>query len=251
MRTPGSDFELTAGFLFSEGFISDRDDIERMSFCVGDESCAGGQEYNVVTVDLRPHVTLNPHLLNRNFDVSSACGICGKASLDQVERLGISKLSFDMTVPFATLVALPDGLRQSQGLFDSTGGLHAAGLFDQSGRLVALREDVGRHNAVDKLVGWSLLNGKLPLADHIVMVSGRSSFEIAQKTVAAGAPILCAVSAPSSLAVDLARRFDLTLVGFLRGNRFNIYHGAERIELDGRPAAHDANAASAIPKRSA
>lgn len=230
MRTPGSDFELAAGFLFSEGFISSRDDVDQLSYCVGDDVC-GGQEYNVVTVDPRPHVAIDPLLLDRNFGVTSACGLCGKSSLDQIERRGILPLNPGPTVSHTVLYGLPDRLRKAQGLFETTGGLHAAGLFTQDGELIALREDVGRHNAVDKLIGWALLEGKLPLSDKIVMVSGRSSFEIAQKCVAAGAPILCAVSAPSSLAVDLARRFGMTLIGFLRGDRFNVYAGAERINL--------------------
>jgi FdhD protein len=231
MRTPGADFELAAGFLFGEGLISSRDEVDRLSYCVGDDACDGEQQYNVVTVDLRPHLTPDLLLLDRNFVITSACGICGKSSLDQVERRGIAPLAPGPVVPHEVLYGLPDKLRGAQGLFATTGGLHAAGLFGADGELIALREDVGRHNAVDKLVGWALLDGQLPLHDKIVMVSGRSSFEIAQKCVAAGVPILCAVSAPSSLAVDLARRFGLTLIGFLRGDRFNIYHGAHRIDL--------------------
>jgi FdhD protein len=231
MRTPGADFELAAGFLFSEGLISSRDDVDRLGYCVGNDACDGEQQYNVVTVDLRPHATIDPLLLDRNFGITSACGICGKSSLDQVERRGIPPLPAGPIVPHDVLYGLPDRLRRAQGLFATTGGLHAAGLFTREGELIALREDVGRHNAVDKLVGWALLEGKLPLHEQILMVSGRSSFEIAQKCVAAGVPILCAVSAPSSLAVDLARRFGLTLIGFLRGDRFNIYMGAQRIGL--------------------
>jgi FdhD protein len=231
MRTPGADFELAAGFLFSEGLISSRDDVDRLSYCVGNDACDGEQQYNVVTVDLRPHVTPDLLLFDRNFGITSACGICGKSSLDQVERRGIAPLGPGPVVSHDVLYGLPDELRRAQGLFAATGGLHAAGLFSKNGELIALREDVGRHNAVDKLVGWALLEGKLPLRERILMVSGRSSFEIAQKCVAAGVPMLCAVSAPSSLAVDLARRFGLTLVGFLRGDRFNIYAGVERIGL--------------------
>ncbi len=240
MRTPGADFELAAGFLFAEGFISSRDDIEQLSFCVGDDSCLGDQQYNIVTADLRSHVILDPQLLNRNFGVTSACGICGKSSLDQIERRGIAPLLYGNRVSFEKLQALPDKLREAQGLFETTGGIHAAGLFNLDGELIAIREDVGRHNAVDKLIGWALLNGKLPLTDRIVMASGRTSFEISQKCVTAGVPILCAVSAPSSLAVDLSKRFNLTLVGFLRGDRFNIYHGVERIEFPGQrfPQSH-------------
>jgi FdhD protein len=231
MRTPGADFELAAGFLFSEGLISSRQDVDRLGYCVGNDACDGAQQYNVVTVDLRTHVALDPSLFGRNFGITSACGICGKSSLDQVERRGIAPLPAGPVVSHDVLYGLPEKLREAQGLFATTGGLHAAGLFTREGELVALREDVGRHNAVDKLVGWALLEGKLPLSDQILMVSGRSSFEIAQKCVAAGVPILCAVSAPSSLAVDLARRFGLSLIGFLRGDRFNIYAGADRIGL--------------------
>lgn len=231
MRTPGQDFELAAGFLFAEGVIASRLDIAQLSYCVGDDACSGEQQYNAITVDLRPHVTVDPALFDRAFAVSSACGVCGKASLDQIERRGIAPIPNGFSVAHQTLYGLPDALRAAQGLFAITGGLHAAGLFDREGGLLALREDVGRHNAVDKLIGWALLNDKLPLSERVVLVSGRSSFEIVQKVIAAGAPVLCSVSAPSSLAVDLAARFGLTLIGFLRGDRFNIYHGAQRIEL--------------------
>ncbi len=229
MRTPGADFELAAGFLFAEGLITGREDVDQLSYCVGNDACDGEQQYNVVTVELRPHVVPDLSLFDRNFGVTSACGICGKSSLDQVERRGIEPLGAGPVVSHEVLYGLPDKLRAAQGLFAATGGLHAAGLFSAEGELIALREDVGRHNAVDKLVGWALLEGKLPLSEQMVLVSGRSSFEIAQKCVAAGVPILCAVSAPSSLAVDLAKRFGLTLVGFLRGDRFNLYNGVQRI----------------------
>jgi FdhD protein len=232
MRTPGADFELAAGFLFSEGLITSRDEIDQIRYCVdtGDE-----QLYNVVTVDQRgvssPIAPLGhpPLLLDRHFAVTSACGVCGKANLDQLERRGLVPLPEGPRLPVATITALPEQLRQAQGLFATTGGLHAAGLFEADGQLIALREDVGRHNALDKLLGWALLEGRLPLHEQIVLVSGRASFELAQKCVAAGVPVLCAVSAPSSLAIDLARRFNLTLIGFLRGERFNLYHGAERL----------------------
>jgi FdhD protein len=166
--------------------------------------------------------------LERHFYTTSACGVCGKESLDQLELRGCA-IPPGPQVAAETITSLPDKLREAQGLFDATGGLHAAALFDADGNLLAVREDVGRHNATDKLIGWALLEGRLPLSDHIVMVSGRSSFEILQKCSAAGAPIVCAVSAPSSLAVDVARRFGITLVGFLRGERFNIYSAPERV----------------------
>jgi FdhD protein len=230
MRTPGADFELAAGFLFAEGIIASRDELGQISYCV-DTDEDGEQLYNVVTVDLRANGRRPSDRVGRPFAISSACGLCGKASLDQIERRGIAPVAPGPVVAAEVLCGLPDKLRQAQGLFAATGGLHAAGLFTRDGELIAVREDVGRHNAVDKLVGWALLEGKLPLREQVVLVSGRGGFEIAQKCVAAGVPILCSVSAPSSLAVDLARRFDLTLVGFLRGDHFNIYHGAERIGL--------------------
>jgi FdhD protein len=171
--------------------------------------------------DLRP--------LERHFYTTSACGVCGKASLEQLELRGCPVIGPGPEVSAKTIYSLPEKLRAAQGLFEATGGLHAAALFDAQGELVALREDVGRHNATDKLVGWALLEGRLPLGGHIVMVSGRSSYEILQKCLAAGVPIVCAVSAPSSLAVDVARQFDMTLVGFLRNNRFNVYSVPERV----------------------
>ena len=174
------------------------------------------------TRDLRP--------LERHFYTTSACGVCGKESLEQLELRGCPVIPPGPEIAAETIYSLPAKLRGAQGLFEATGGLHAAALFDAEGNLLALREDVGRHNATDKLVGWALLEGRLPLSDHIIMVSGRSSFEIMQKCLAAGVPIVCAISAPSSLAVDVARRFDMTLVGFLRGNRFNVYSGHERVQ---------------------
>jgi FdhD protein len=163
--------------------------------------------------------------------MTSACGLCGRERIDEIEHRGIQSIDSNLTVSHDIITSLPDRLREAQGLFDSTGGLHAAGLFDPSGELLAIREDVGRHNAVDKVIGWAFLEERLPLSDTILMISGRGSFEIVQKAVVAGIPIVCAVSAPSSLAVDLARRFDQTLIGFLRGPRFNIYSFAKRIEL--------------------
>ena len=232
MRTPGSDYELAAGFLFSEGLINSLDEIAEIGYCV-DRDVVGDQQYNVVTVYLRPNRQVDASLVNRQFGMTSACGVCGKESLDQIERRGIASVSSGPMLSPELLYGLPDKLRNAQGIFDATGGLHAAGLFTAEGKLLALREDVGRHNAVDMLVGWALLQGKLPLDGHIVMVSGRTSFEITQKCAAAGVPILCAVSAPSSLAIDLAKRFRMTLIGFLRGDKFNIYTGAERIMIEG------------------
>jgi FdhD protein len=229
MRTPGADFELAAGFLHGEGLVSSPDDIEKISYCV-DAEVDTEQRYNIVNVELRgDDHDLRP--LQRHFYTTSACGVCGKESLEQLELRGGRVIPPGPEIAAETIYSLPEKLREAQGLFEATGGLHAAALFDAEGDLLALREDVGRHNATDKLVGWALLEGRLPLSDHIVMVSGRSSFEIMQKCLAAGVPIVCAISAPSSLAVDVARRFDMTLVGFLRGNRFNVYSGSERISL--------------------
>lgn len=228
MRTPGADFELAAGFLFGEGVIAGMDDVLSVGYCL-DRPLAPEQRFNVVTVLLRPGLDVDLARMERHFLASSACGVCGKASLDQLDQRGLRPPPPGPTVAPDVFYALPEVLRAGQGLFDATGGLHAAGLFDASGRLVALREDVGRHNAVDKIVGWAVLNRQLPLCDPIVLVSGRVSYEIMQKCLAAGVPIVCAVSAPSSLAVDMARQFGMTLVGFLRGRRMNVYAGMERI----------------------
>jgi FdhD protein len=223
MRTPGNDFELAAGFLHTEGLVAATGDVRSVRYCsVPREE----QQYNVVTVDLaRPY---DADLLQRNFYTTSSCGICGKASLDSIS-VRCAPVADGPEVSEAVVVELPGRLREAQRLFDRTGGLHAAGLFDTGGRLLELREDVGRHNAVDKLVGHALLAGMLPLSERVLMVSGRLSFEIVQKAAVAGIPVVCAVSAPSSLAVDAGRRFGMTLVGFLRGSRFNIYTGPERI----------------------
>ncbi len=235
MRTPGADLELAAGFLYGEGIVRHRDDIARLGYCdspgMDDERRA-----NVVTVDLHgPPPDLGA--LERHFVTTSACGVCGKASLDSLRVKAPAPLPPGPELASAVLRTLPVTLREAQGLFAATGGLHAAALFEADGRLLALREDVGRHNAVDKLVGWALLEGRLPLHRHLVMVSGRSSFEIVQKCVMAGVSALCAVSAPSSLAVSVARDFGMTLVGFLRGDRFNVYAGLERVRLsEGSPA---------------
>jgi FdhD protein len=228
MRTPGADFELAAGFLFAEGVVSGREQIRRITYCT-DHSVDPAQLYNIVNVELTSRELPDLRGLDRHFYTSSACGVCGKAGLDALELRGAEPVPRGLVVDAETLSGLPTRLRDSQGLFDATGGLHAAALFSTSGELLCLREDVGRHNAVDKLVGWALLHARLPLADGVVLVSGRSSFEIMQKTLTAGVPIVCSVSAPSSLAVDLARRFEMTLVGFLRGDRFNVYAGEERI----------------------
>src|ERR687896_310993 len=197
MRTPGADFELAAGFLYGEGIVSTPDDIEKISYCV-DADVDAEQRYNIVNVELRGH-DHDLRILERHFYTTSACGVCGKENLEQLELRGCPVIPPGPEVAPEKIYALPDKLREAQGLFEATGGLHAAALFDREGELLALREDVGRHNATDKLVGWALLERRLPLSDHIVMVSGRSSFEILQKCLTAGVPIVCAISAPSSL----------------------------------------------------
>lgn len=231
MRTPGADFDLTAGFLYGEGVVSDRQDIYRMSYCV-DPNVDGDQRYNIINVALKEGLLPDLQPLERHFFTSSACGVCGKASIEALQIRGCPVIPTGMQVPAEVIYSLSDRLRSAQGVFTATGGLHAAALFDAQGQLLSLREDVGRHNAVDKLVGSALLADELPLSDRIVMVSGRSSFEILQKCIAAGVPIVCAVSAPSSLAVALAKEFGITLIGFLRGQRFNVYSGFERIRTD-------------------
>jgi FdhD protein len=228
MRTPGADFELVAGFLYGEGIVSSPDNILKISYCV-DADLDAEQQYNIVNVKLRGDHGYDLRPLERHFYTTSACGVCGKASLEQLELRGCPVIPAGPEVEAGVIYSLPGKLREAQGLFEATGGLHAAALFDADGNLLALKEDVGRHNATDKLFGWALLERRLPLSDHIVMVSGRSSFEILQKCLTAGVPIVCAISAPSSLAVDVARQFGMTLVGFLRGNRFNVYNGHERI----------------------
>ncbi|WUD78716.1 formate dehydrogenase accessory sulfurtransferase FdhD [Streptomyces sp. NBC_00510] len=237
MRTPGDDFALAAGFLVSEGVLGSADELANIVYCAG-ATVDGSNTYNVVDVRLAPGVPVPDITLERNVYTTSSCGLCGKASLDAVRttaRWAITDAS-PLRLEPALLSALPDRLRAAQRVFDRTGGLHAAALFTSEGELLDVREDVGRHNAVDKLVGRALQQGLLPLAGKILMVSGRASFELAQKAVMAGIPVLAAVSAPSSLAVDLAAESGLTLVGFLRGTSMNVYAGEERIALPA-PAA--------------
>ena len=228
MRTPGADFELAAGFLFGEGVIAEPDDVVGISYCV-DREIAEEQRYNIVNVDLRGRELPSLDALERHFTMTSACGVCGKANIDALRERGLQPVRSSLHVAAATVAALPEKLGAAQRIFASTGGLHAAALFDARGDLVAIREDVGRHNALDKLVGWAFIEAKLPLDAHVVLVSGRASYELLQKAISAGIPVLCAVSAPSSLAVDLAREFGVTLAGFVRGARFNVYAGIERI----------------------
>jgi FdhD protein len=234
MRTPGDDFELAVGFLFSEGLLEGRGDVASVTYCTGPET----QEYNVVSVRLRPGASFDPALLNRNFYTTSSCGVCGKASLEAVEVRGcpVFPEGSGPTLDPEILRTLPDRLREKQGVFDRTGGLHAAALVDPEGTLQVVREDVGRHNAVDKVVGHELLEGRLPAEDRLLLVSGRASFEILQKALTAGIPTVAAVGAPSSLAVDLARQFGMTLVGFLGPSGYNVYAGSERIVEEGAGA---------------
>lgn len=228
MRTPGADFELAAGFLYSEGVVSSREDIDKISYCV-DPKLDGEQLYNIVNVQLREGLSLNLSPLERHFFTTSACGVCGKASLEALHLRECSVIPNGLKVSAEVVYSLPEKLREVQRVFSSTGGLHAAALFNSQGQLLSVREDIGRHNALDKLIGSVLLSNQLPLNNCIVLVSGRSSFEILQKCLVAGVPIICAVSAPSSLAVELAKKFGITLIGFLRGERFNVYAGKERI----------------------
>ncbi|GAA3801117.1 formate dehydrogenase accessory sulfurtransferase FdhD [Streptomyces phyllanthi] len=249
MRTPGDDFALAAGFLVSEGVLAEQKDLRNIVYCAGAtyggtsrsseaESGGGSNTYNVVDVKTAPDVAVPDITLERNVYTTSSCGLCGKASLDAVRttaRWPIDDTHGGDAPPVRLdpelLAALPDRLRAAQRVFDRTGGLHAAALFSEDGELLDVREDVGRHNAVDKLVGRALQSGALPLSRTILLVSGRASFELAQKAVMAGVPVLAAVSAPSSLAVDLAVESGLTLVGFLRGASMNVYAGEDRIAL--------------------
>ncbi|MGL6094589.1 MAG: formate dehydrogenase accessory sulfurtransferase FdhD [Fimbriiglobus sp.] len=228
MRTPGHDAELAVGFLYSEGVIRSAADVIRAEPCGPDVGPDGTR--NVVRVELAPHVAFDPGKVERHVATTSACGVCGKTSLDALEAACQIRPPVGYPViPAAVIHTLPGRLRDAQPAFERTGGIHAAGLFSPDGTLLAVREDVGRHNAVDKLIGAELLAGRLPLSDRVLLVSGRASFELAQKAAAAGVPILAAVGAPSTLAVAVARRFGLTLLGFVRDGRFNVYCGRERI----------------------
>jgi FdhD protein len=230
MRTPGNDFELAAGFFYGEAIARARDDIVGITYCL-DSAVEPDQRYNIVTVECRSGtIATDRGRFERHFITGSACGVCGRAQLDSLRELGVSPIDDDVRVAASLLYELPDRMREAQRTFASTGGLHAAALFDETGQMLVVREDVGRHNAIDKVVGWGLLNDRLPFARCVLLVSGRASYEVLQKSVMARVPIVCSVSAPSSLAVDLAREFNITLAGFLRGNRANIYAGDERVE---------------------
>ncbi len=225
MRTPGNDFELAAGFLFTEGIVTDRGQITRI------RPCGSG---NVVRVELAPEISVDLSLLERHFYTSSSCGVCGKTSLEAVRDLPICAEEGRPVVDPSVIPSLPETLRASQSVFDRTGGLHAAALFDVEGNLLDLREDVGRHNALDKLIGARFLAGLTPMADAVLLLSGRVSFELVQKAAVAGIAIVAAVGAPSSLAVELARERGMTLLGFVRADRFNIYSGEDRIRPHSR-----------------
>jgi FdhD protein len=241
MRTPGNDFDLAAGFLMTEGVIQDPNDIDQIAYAghpFNEEEPSPqtmgafklGSRQNIVRVDLATDVAVSLATLQRNFYTTSSCGICGKASLLALRTVCPPRAANNFRVDAHVLYDLPDRLRASQGVFDRTGGLHGAGLFDSNGNLLSLREDVGRHNAVDKLIGSDFLADRTPLRDRLLLLSGRASFELLQKALMGGVPMVAAVGAPSSLAVQVAKEFDITLVGFLRDDHFNIYHGRDRID---------------------
>jgi FdhD protein len=226
MRTPGHDRELAAGFLFTEGLIQRREQILKLENA---EPQDGANRGNVIQAELAPEAAPDFTRMKRHFFAASSCGICGKASIDSIRSRLLAAPNPAFRLDAEILVRLPDALRSLQNVFERTGGLHAAALFDPSGNLQVLREDIGRHNAVDKVIGWALLEGRLPLSDSVLLVSGRGGFEIVQKAIVAGVPVVASVSAPSSLAVQLARELHLTLIGFLRGRRFVIYAGEQRL----------------------
>jgi len=223
MRTPGHDLELAAGFLFTEGIVDGAEQIVDVQAITDPET----GKANVVDVQTTG-AAYDPAMMQRNFFAASSCGVCGKASIEAIRRRGLRRLNPDFRVTPQILCGLSEKLRNDQVVFEKTGGLHAAGIFSSTGQLLEVREDIGRHNAVDKIVGWAVQQKRLPLSEHILLVSGRGGFELAQKAIAAGIPVMASVSAPSSLAVKLSRELGLTLIGFLRGSRFVIYSGAER-----------------------
>ena len=229
MRTTGNDFELAAGFVYGEAVVRRREDLVAMDYCI-DPQIDREQRFNIVNVELSSAAeAVDISRFERHFVTSSACGVCGRAQIDSLRDLGVAPLKDGVRVASSLLYELPQRMREGQRVFASTGGLHAAALFDGRGELLAVREDVGRHNAVDKISGWALLGSRLPLDGCMLMVSGRAGYEIVQKSVMARIPIVCSVSAPSSLAVELAREFNVTLVGFLRGTRANVYTAPERV----------------------
>ena len=226
MRTPGDDRELAAGFLFTEGLVRGREHILALEPGAPSDHNNRG---NVIRVELAREAEPDMERSRRNFFATSSCGVCGKAAIDAIRARGLTPPNPDFRLRAETLVRIPETFQASQAVFGRTGGLHAAALFDEHGKLAVLREDIGRHNAVDKVIGWALLEGRLPVSRMVLLVSGRGGFEIVQKAIAAGIPIVASVSAPSSLAVQMARELGLTLIGFVRARRFVIYSGAERI----------------------
>jgi FdhD protein len=232
MRSPGDDFDLVAGFLVTEGVVLAADQIAALRYCVGAGE-DGANTYNVIDAALAPGTVLPELAVARNFYTTSSCGLCGKASIDAIRTRAHYDVSGDpLRLSASVLAGLPETLRVAQRVFARTGGLHAAGLFSGDGALLAVREDIGRHNAVDKVVGWAVRGGRLPLRGCVLLVSGRASFELTQKALMAGIPALAAVSAPSSLAVELAEEAGMSLIGFLRGASMNVYTGAHRV-VDG------------------
>jgi FdhD protein len=230
MRTPGNDFDLAAGFLFTEGIITSADQIEAIEHC--GKPAPGSQLRNTVRVDLKPDIAVDLKRLERHFYTSSSCGVCGKTSIEALQTISCPARSLDnLQVDAQMIHRLPELLHNAQSVFNQTGGLHAAALFDADGQLIALREDVGRHNALDKLIGSRLMMRNIPLPQSLLLVSGRASFELVQKSVVAGIPIMAAVGAPSSLAVRLAQEYAMTLLGFVRDGRFNIYSNEGRIRF--------------------
>ena len=230
MCTPGNESELATGFLFTEGIIKNKKDIIGTRFLNGDDT--GSKTDQVVIVELQPGIVFDPKKIERHFYTSSSCGVCGKSSIEAVKNVfDRDPVSDHIKIDASVIIGLPDVLRRHQSVFEHTGGLHASALFDLQGNFLLTREDVGRHNALDKLAGAALESGDLPLDHHILLLSGRASFELIQKAAMAGVKIVCAVGAPSSLAVEMAEELDMTLVGFLRDGRFNIYCGEQRIKL--------------------
>jgi len=226
MRTPGDDFELAAGFLYNEGIVQRREDILDVAYCLDE---AQPQERNIVSVTLGPDAQLDPTRLDRNFFANSSCGVCGKATLESLELIGHNPIEGGPQFSERVLKTLPAAMREKQLTFQQTGGLHASALFDSAGNLIDLREDIGRHNTVDKLVGERLMKGEMPLSENGLVVSGRAGFEILQKALAARVPLVAAVGAPSTLAVDVATEFGITLIGFLNADGFNVYCHPDRI----------------------
>jgi len=243
MRTPGADFDLVAGFLVSEGIVASSDDLTTMTYCTGPDA----QEYNVISASVAGAAAAVAQQRERNVYTSSSCGICGLASVDAVATASSFDVAGDpVCIDADVLAALPDRLREAQEVFERTGGVHAAALFAPGGTRLVVREDVGRHNAVDKVVGWAFREGRLPLAGTVLQVSGRVSFELVQKAAMAGIPVLAAVSAPSSLAVDAAEHLGVTVVGFSRGSSFNVYTHPGRVADSTRPTGTSASEPSAV-----